>query len=150
ALRPDLAPARRGRRVHRGVAAPLTNGELVDLVGRLGGRRIVVAGDVCLDEYLIGRASRLSREAPVPVLDFDRRIALPGAGANPARNVRALGGFPTMVGVVGDDEAGQELRRLLGDDGIDVAGLVDDPERRTSVKTRVLADVELAYLQQVV
>ncbi|MCS6801494.1 MAG: bifunctional ADP-heptose synthase [Chloroflexota bacterium] len=123
---------------------------LAALVPRLAGRRILVIGDVCLDEYLIGRPERLSREAPVPVLDFTRRLAIPGAAANPARNVVALGSAAALVGVIGDDAAGQELRALLREAGIDVAGLVVDPARPTTLKTRVLADVDLRFPQQVV
>jgi rfaE bifunctional protein kinase chain/domain len=123
---------------------------LAELVPRLAGRRVLVIGDVCLDEYVIGRPERLSREAPVPVLEFLRRTTIPGAAANPARNIAALGSRASIVGVVGEDEAGRELRDLLVGAGIDVDGLVVDPSRATSVKTRVLADVDLRVMQQMV
>lgn len=125
-------------------------GELLGLIDRLEDRRILVVGDVCLDEYLIGKASRLSREAPVPVLEFERRTVLPGAAANPARNVRALGGVPAIVSIIGDDEGGRELHEVLANEGVDVSGLITEPGRTTTMKTRVMADLELRFLQQVV
>ncbi|GIW06249.1 MAG: ribokinase [Dehalococcoidia bacterium] len=126
------------------------SGDAAALVARLAGRRVLVVGDVCLDEYLIGRPERLSREAPVPVLEFLRRMTIPGAAANPARNIAALGSAARLVGVVGDDPSGRELRLLLADAGIDVEGLIVDASRVTSVKTRVMADVDLRVMQQMV
>ncbi|GIW11193.1 MAG: ribokinase [Dehalococcoidia bacterium] len=116
----------------------------------LPGHRVLVVGDVCLDEYLIGRPERLSREAPVPVLAFQRREVVPGAAANPARNIHALGSTASLVGVIGDDPSGEELRCALATAGIDTSGLLVDPHRPTSVKTRVVADAELRVMQQLV
>lgn len=127
----------------------MSDADPVSLVPRLAGRRIAVVGDVCLDEYLVGKAARLSREAPVPVLEFVRRFTVPGGAANPARNVLALGGQPLLVSVVGDDAAGLELRRQLAEEGVDVSGLAVDPSRETVVKTRILAEVSLRFPQQV-
>lgn len=101
---------------------------------------IVVVGDVCLDEYLIGRAERVSREAPVPVLALQRRVGVPGGAANPAVNAAALGARVRQVGVVGADAAAEELRSALRARAIDTAGLVVDPARSTTVKTRVVAE----------
>ncbi len=123
---------------------------LAALVEQFVGRRVVVIGDLCLDEYIVGRAHRLSREAPVPVLQWERRFSLPGAAANPALNIACLGGEAIMVGLVGDDEPGAELRRQLGERGIDVDGVLVDPGRVTTVKTRVLAESSLRFPQQVV
>jgi len=109
-----------------------------------------VVGDLCLDEYIIGRAQRLSREAPVPVLEFQRQFSVPGAGANPALNVGALGATALMVGVVGDDDAGRCLRQHLQSHEIDTRGIVIDPSRQTTVKTRVLAEASLLFPQQLV
>ncbi len=103
------------------------------------GKRILVLGDLFLDEYLEGRAERLSREAPVPVVELSRRETIPGGAANPAHNVVALGGQCIVTGIVGDDEDGRtlvgELRRLH----VDTSGVVIDGERRTTTKTRVVA-----------
>lgn len=123
---------------------------LAALVEQFAGRRVLVIGDLCLDEYIVGQAQRLSREAPVPVLQWERRFALPGAAANPALNIAGLGAEAIMVGLVGDDEAGAELRRQLTQRGIDVAGVLVDPGRTTTVKTRVLAESSLRFPQQIV
>ncbi len=109
---------------------------------------IVVVGDVFLDEYLIGRAERLSREAPVPVLDYRRRRQVPGGGANPAMNVAALGAKATQIGVIGEDAEGAALRTLLTEAGVDAAGLIVDPARPTTAKTRIVAEGELRFPQQ--
>ncbi len=107
---------------------------------RMRGHRLVVVGDLFLDEYLIGRPERLSREGPVPVLAFQRRTSQPGGAANPARNIAALGSTVTALGVVGEDPAGAELCRGLADAGIDTAHVVVDPDRPTTIKTRVMAE----------
>ncbi len=108
----------------------------------------MVVGDVFLDEYVIGRATRLSREAPIPVLEFERRFYLPGGAANPSSNVVALGGVAWQVGVVGDDEPGQQLLQKLREAGIDAAGVVSDPSRPTTTKTRIVAQGSLRFPQQ--
>lgn len=113
---------------------------LAQLVPRLAGRRVLVIGDVTLDEYLYGRATRLSREAPVPVLELLRREIILGGAANPARNIVALGSAAAQVGIVGDDPEGAQLRDLLDQAGIAHAGLVVSPSRPTTRKTRILAD----------
>lgn len=118
------------------------------LLAAMRGQRVVVVGDVCLDEYLVGEAERLSREGPVPVLAFRRRLLLPGGAANPARNLAALGALVEQVGVVGADEAGESLRSALDTAGIGRAGLIVDPDRPTTLKTRVVAE-GLAAPQQV-
>lgn len=123
---------------------------LISLIRRFAGKRVMVVGDLCLDEYIIGRAERLSREAPVPILQFQSSFTLPGAAANPALNVNALQGRALMVGVVGKDEAGRDLLRKLKEKGIDSTGVMIDPSRATTVKTRVMAEVSLHFPQQIV
>jgi len=122
--------------------------DLLTLLPRLAGRCLLVVGDVFLDEYIVGRATRLSREAPIPVLELEERRTLPGGGANPAANIVALGGSAIQVGVVGDDAAGQALRAELEQAGIDPAGLVTDPARLTTTKTRIVARGSLMFPQQ--
>lgn len=124
--------------------------EIIALLPKLAGKRVMVIGDLCLDEYIIGKARRLSREAPVPVLEFQRRFTVPGEAANPTMNIKALGGAAFMVGVVGDDEAGANLRTSLAELGIDTQGVIVDPSRPTTVKTRVLAEGSLLFPQQLV
>jgi rfaE bifunctional protein kinase chain/domain len=122
---------------------------LLAAIPHLAGRRILVVGDLFLDEYLIGRASRLSREAPIPVLEYEEQRRLPGGGANPSVNIVALEGQVTQVGLVGDDEAGHALLSLLDEKGIGVEGVVVDPGRPTSTKKRVVARGSLRFPQQV-
>lgn len=122
---------------------------LLPLVDKLAGHRILVVGDVILDEYLIGRAERLSREAPIPVLEFERSELIPGGAANPAANVAALGSTAIQVGVVGADANANVLRELLERRGIDPSGLIADADRPTTTKTRIMAQMGLRFPQQV-
>ncbi len=122
---------------------------LTRLLPALSQVRLLVVGDLILDDYWIGRATRLSREAPVPVLESTRRVHIPGGGANPALNARALGARVRQIGVVGDDPEGRRLRDLLAERGIDVAGVVVDPGRPTTWKVRILAEGGFRFPQQV-
>ena len=119
------------------------------LVRSFSEQRVLVVGDLVLDEYLVGRASRLSREAPIPVLELVERFYRPGAAANPAANVAALGGRPGLVGVVGTDLPGQTLCAELERLGIDASGVIRTPARATGTKTRVMAVHAAAHGQQV-
>jgi D-glycero-beta-D-manno-heptose-7-phosphate kinase len=101
---------------------------------------VLVLGDVILDRYLWGRATRVSPEAPVLVVDVDREELRLGGAANVAQNVRALGAVPVLIGVVGSDAAAESLRRELDAREVDAdAGIVSDPGRRTTLKTRIIA-----------
>ena len=128
---------------------PCPVSELLALIPRLAGHHVVVVGDLFLDESLIGQASRLSREAPVPVLELESRRRLPGGGANPAMNIVALGSRATSVGLIGDDEAGRALRTLLAQAGVGTDGLLTDPDRPTTTKTRLVAQGALRFPQQI-
>jgi rfaE bifunctional protein kinase chain/domain len=119
------------------------------LVERLANWQVAVVGDVILDEYLIGTASRLSREAPIPVLEFERREVIAGGAANPAANVVALGSFAQQIGVIGADENGATLRALLTARQIGTHGLIVDATRHTTTKTRIMAQIGLRFPQQV-
>ncbi len=110
---------------------------------------MLVLGDVILDEYLIGKATRMSREAPVPVLEFEARKLIPGGAANPAANIAALGSTALQVGVIGSDAEGTALRQVLQSIGIETNTLVVDAGRTTTVKTRVMAQMGLRFPQQV-
>lgn len=108
------------------------------LLARMAQQHVWVIGDVLLDAYLWGASERISPEAPVPVVRVEREsFALGGAG-NVARNVVALGAGCTLIGVVGDDGAGQRIAELAAAEGI-ASGLVIDPERPTTLKSRVVA-----------
>lgn len=107
--------------------------------------RALVIGDVMLDHFLWGQVGRISPEAPVPVVDFERENFIPGGAANVARNLAALGIPVELYGAVGRDSAAGHLKRLLTQQGIGSSGLYADPNRFTSVKTRIIA-----HQQQVV
>ncbi len=106
---------------------------------RLAGTRVLVFGDVMLDEYVTGHAGRISPEAPVAVLEEQQRSYVPGGAANTAANVASLGGSAMVVGLVGDDAAAAHLRDALVEAGVDFSGLVADPARPTTTKTRIVA-----------
>lgn len=110
---------------------------------------MLVIGDVILDEYLTGTATRLSREAPIPVLEFESRELIPGGAANPAANIVALGSQALQIGIVGSDAEATALRQVLQVRGIDTSALVTDGGRPTTVKTRVMAHMGLRFPQQV-
>lgn len=122
--------------------------QLLLLIPRLAGHKVLVIGDLFLDEYVLGQASRLSREAPIPVLEFIRRFYVPGGAANPAHNICALGGQAIVVGLIGRDEAGTQLLSELRRAGIDPAGVVVDDSRPTTTKTRIMAEGSLRFPQQ--
>lgn len=121
---------------------------LKTLVPSLSSRRVIVVGDVILDEYLIGKTTRLSREAPIPVLEFESRQLIPGGAANPAANIAALGASVLQVGVIGADEPGETLKNLLRARGIATSLLIDE-SRPTTVKMRLMAHMGLRFPQQV-
>ena len=102
--------------------------------------KALVIGDLMLDEYIFGKAARISPEAPVVVIRQTSTDRLPGGAANVARNLQALGAHTRVLGVIGCDEAGEILRQSLRDQGLEAESLVTDPDRPTTRKTRVLAD----------
>ena len=101
--------------------------------------RVLVVGDLMLDRYVSGSVTRISPEASVPVVQMDKEWVGVGGAANVAANVVALGAECDLVGCVGSDDAGYELRECLSGLGVGIAGLVEIGERPTTVKTRVLA-----------
>lgn len=117
----------------------LTPDRASDILNAMTGTRILVVGDVMLDVYLRGNASRISPEAPVPVVHVQEDWRALGGAANVAANVVALGAVCDLVGVVGDDGAATQFREALGERGVEGRGLVTLPDRPTTVKTRVLA-----------
>ena len=113
--------------------------ELADILKKFPGQRILVLGDVILDWYWWGQASRLSPEAPVPVVRKQRTTLQPGGAGNTAANLAALGARVTLFGVTGKDSHADELRTALTAHGVDAGGLVVDASRPTTTKTRVIA-----------
>jgi D-glycero-beta-D-manno-heptose-7-phosphate kinase len=101
---------------------------------------VLVIGDIMLDQFLIGRVTRISPEAPVPIVQFGREENRIGGAANVAHNVVALGGQAEIVGLVGRDKAASTLRQALEDSGLKTGGLVEDAARPTTTKVRVVTD----------
>ncbi len=118
---------------------PLTEKRLRELLGNFNGKRIAVVGDLMLDRYYWGSVHRVSPEAPVPVVEVDTESVRFGGAANVANNIQALGGRAYLVGLVGDDHPGSMFRRMLTDQGLETGGIVVDPGRPTTIKTRVIA-----------
>jgi len=114
-------------------------GRLKRLIPRLRGKRIGVLGDLMLDRYLWGTASRLSPEAAVPVVDFVEQSECLGGAGNVTANLSALGARVECFGAIGNDEPGAALRKCLRDAGIVDKGVLADPRRVTTVKTRIIA-----------
>ena len=123
--------------------------QLLSLIGALGGRTVAVVGDVVADEFVYGRVARLSREAPVLILEYDATAIVAGGGGNAANNVAALGGTAALVGVVGRDEPGRRLIASLHR-RVDARRIVRAAGRATPVKTRILAGGIHSAKQQVV
>jgi rfaE bifunctional protein kinase chain/domain len=117
---------------------------------RMAQLRVLVLGDMVADEYVTGRPERISREAPVLILTYSDTFVRPGGATNAAYNFSRLGARTGVVGVIGDDEMGEHLRTALNELGIDTAGLIVDPGRPTSTKTRILAKGSQEVQQQIV
>jgi len=107
--------------------------------------RVLVVGDVMLDQFIYGGVSRISPEAPVPVLEFSGETYMPGGAANVARNLVSLAVSTELFGVIGQDDAARKLQKLLGEQKIGGTGLIKTSARHTSIKTRIVA-----HQQQVV
>src|SRR3989440_8200264 len=95
------------------------------LLQAMRGRRVLVLGDVMLDQFLWGRVSRISPEAPVPVVEFERESFMPGGAANVARNLADLNAPTELFAVVGKDDAAKKLKRLLSQQKIGCAGILN-------------------------
>jgi D-glycero-beta-D-manno-heptose-7-phosphate kinase len=118
---------------------------LVELVALLPRQRILIIGDLMLDEYIWGEVRRVSPEAPVPVVEVRSRSDVPGGAANVAANVTSLGGVAMLGGVVGADAPGERLCAALRSHGLAAEGILSDDQRPTTIKTRIVA-----HQQQVV
>jgi D-beta-D-heptose 7-phosphate kinase/D-beta-D-heptose 1-phosphate adenosyltransferase len=112
---------------------------LKSIIQQFNKARVLVVGDLILDEYIWGTVDRISPEAPVPVVWADKRTNVPGGAANVANNIRSLDGKVSLLGVVGSDENGRTLVGELKNRGVDTKGIFIEPHRPTTVKTRILA-----------
>jgi D-beta-D-heptose 7-phosphate kinase/D-beta-D-heptose 1-phosphate adenosyltransferase len=117
---------------------PLDRERAQAIVGQMAGRRVIVIGDVMLDQFIFGRVARISPEAPVPVVTYDHEQYRAGGAANVALNARALGAQVELAGVVGDDDAAVKLKDLLRAADIPPHSLITDLKRRTTTKVRVV------------
>jgi D-glycero-beta-D-manno-heptose-7-phosphate kinase len=115
------------------------NARLLNVIRRFAGQRLLVAGDLMLDEFIWGRVERISPEAPVPVVNVTAESYYPGGAANVARNLREFTGEIAVMGRMGTDTPGERLRELLDAAGIDTGGVLRDGAATTTVKTRVIA-----------
>jgi D-glycero-beta-D-manno-heptose-7-phosphate kinase len=111
-----------------------------DLIGRFPGLPVLVVGDVMLDRFIVGRVTRISPEAPVPVVQFESEYVRLGGAANVANNIASLGGTATLVGTVGADAAGARLRSELSAVGVGVEGIITDASRPTTEKVRIVTE----------
>src|SRR5262249_6817007 len=105
----------------------LSESRITQLLDNFHGRRIAVIGDVMLDRYYRGTVSRISPEAPVPIVDIEDESEYPGGAANVAYNLVMLGASPLLLGIIGNDVSGAQLRELLGGLGISDQALLNDP-----------------------
>lgn len=123
----------------------LSNKRVRDIMAAAQKSRILVIGDLMLDQFVWGNVRRISPEAPVPVIEFDRESFMPGGAANVARNLTALEVPAELFGIVGRDDSARTLKQLLLDQQVKCEGILGDSKRPTSIKTRIIA-----HQQQVV
>jgi rfaE bifunctional protein kinase chain/domain len=123
---------------------------LLALIDGFAEQPVLVLGDLVVDRFIRGTPKRISREAPVLILRHDGEDLVPGGGGNAVANLRALGGRPLPVGIVGDDQPGAALLELFSSRGIPIDGILVRPGYRTACKTRVLAGARHAIKQQIV
>jgi len=110
-----------------------------EVISGFSNSRVLVVGDLILDEFIWGKVSRISPEAPVPVVVVESESFMPGGAANVANNISAMSGRVWLAGVVGDDPRGKLLKRELKRKGVNIEGIIDDSTRPTTLKTRIIA-----------
>ncbi|HEV3394270.1 MAG TPA: PfkB family carbohydrate kinase [Chthoniobacterales bacterium] len=112
---------------------------LRQIIDRASSKRILVIGDLMLDEFVWGKVGRISPEAPVPVVHVTNETFFPGGAANVARNLREFVDKVSVIGFIGKDRSGQQLRQLLAERKIDISDTIEDDKFSTIVKTRIIA-----------
>lgn len=117
----------------------MTPQRVQEILTRAASKRVLVIGDLMLDEFVWGKVGRISPEAPVPVVEVTGESFYPGGAANVARNLREFTSGVAVIGLIGADRGGRQLARLLDEQGIDTSGIVEDPEFPTIIKTRIIA-----------
>ncbi|MCT7963223.1 bifunctional ADP-heptose synthase [Laspinema sp. D1] len=122
----------------------------LELIDRFSTARVLVIGDLTLDEFLTGQVERISREAPVLILRHESTRQVPGGGANAVYNLAKMGANVKVAGLVGQDEQGKALCRIFEEAGIDTGGIFIDGDRPTVTKTRISGHARQSVTQQVV
>ena len=117
----------------------LNEKRLKRIVSSFDEAKILVVGDLILDEFIWGKVTRISPEAPVPVVWVDHENFMPGGASNVANNIRSMGGSVSLAGAVGEDHRGGILQSLLREKGVGCDGIYMDSGRPTTLKTRVIA-----------
>src|SRR6476661_1695484 len=120
------------------------------VIDRFKGKRIVVFGDLVADVFVYGEIARISREAPVLILNHKETQIVPGGGANAIHNLASLGAKPIPIGIVGEDAEGQEILNYFSNLGIDIGGIRVSKSYRTPTKMRILAGAVHSQRQQIV
>lgn len=115
---------------------------LEDIFEAFNGLTVLIIGDVMIDSYLWGKSTRISPEAPVPIVNVVKREKRLGGAANVALNIQALGATPLLCSVIGDDPDGGDFLRLLEEKGLSTEGIVQSPERVTTIKHRIIAGAQ--------
>jgi rfaE bifunctional protein kinase chain/domain len=114
--------------------------DLKNVFNEFSSKKIIIIGDVMIDTYISGRVNRISPEAPVPVVNFEQKEHRLGGAANVALNIKALGAKPYICSVVGKDENGSLLEKLINENHLSVEGILENDERITTEKTRVIGN----------
>ncbi|MGL5033335.1 MAG: bifunctional heptose 7-phosphate kinase/heptose 1-phosphate adenyltransferase [Microcystaceae cyanobacterium] len=123
---------------------------LIELLNRFETAKVLVIGDLTLDEFLTGQVERISREAPVLILRHEHTRQIPGGGANAVYNLAKLGAKVKVVGLVGTDIQGEALRQIFNEAGIDTQGILKERDRPTVTKTRIAGHARQSVTQQIV
>lgn len=123
---------------------------LFDILNSFARSRVLVVGDLTLDEFLTGQVERISREAPVLIIRHEHTRQVPGGGANAVYNLAKLGAQVKVAGLIGKDDQGQALRGIFEAAGIDTTGMLIDPNRPTVTKTRISGHARQSVTQQIV
>jgi len=121
------------------VGQRLDKNELLRYIEKFPRAQILVIGDIILDEYIWGKVSRISPEAPVPVVEIREETRMLGGAANVISNLASLGAKPFLCGVIGKDRAGDEILGMIKEKGLETDSILVDKDRPTSIKTRVIA-----------
>jgi D-glycero-beta-D-manno-heptose-7-phosphate kinase len=122
---------------------------LADLIDKIKPGKVLVVGDLILDEFIAGEVARISREAPIPIIHKTRHDLIPGGAANAASNIASLGGIAYSIGTIGDDYSGHNLSKVMRKNGVNMDGIVIDINNPTTTKTRVSANSRQSVIQQI-